>query len=67
MEKLATLTGNGWAEYHRGFLAADREKDASVAAKANDVWDQYEKGSLNLLQMRHGPLDYSYLYRRRAA
>jgi hypothetical protein len=57
-------------EYHRGFLALDRtsfgrRKDtparavlAQLGARAHDL---AERGLVHLVQLRHGPEDYSYL------
>ena len=57
-------------EYHRGFLARDREKSTSplvsgerkaLSRLANRVYDLMSRGHLLLVQRKHGYLDYSYI------
>lgn len=53
-------------EYHRGFLAIDREK--MTKDQHNLCVDAYiaaERGIVHIVQKRHGPLDYSYIAVRR--
>jgi hypothetical protein len=56
-------------EYHRGFLALDRtafgrfaETPARTALSTlgNRAHDLAERGLVHLVQLRHGPEDYSY-------
>ena len=57
-------------EYHRGFLALDRTAfgrladapaRAALGLLANRAHDLAERGLVHLVQLRHGPEDYSYL------
>jgi hypothetical protein len=57
-------------EYHRGFLALDRTTfgrfgdtpaRAALSLLGSRARDLAERGLVHLVQLRHGPEDYSYL------
>jgi hypothetical protein len=57
-------------EYHRGYLALDRTvfgpfadtpARAALALLGNRAHDLAERGLVHLVQLRHGPEDYSYI------
>ena len=48
-------------EYHRGFLAWQRDYNPQLSDLADAIYALAESGHLALTQIRHGAMDYSYL------
>jgi hypothetical protein len=52
-------------EYHRGFLAEDREMSVPLRQLADAASGAARRGEVTLLQIRNGDFDFSYLAQKR--
>jgi len=60
LRKLAESNSGQWITYHVGFLFSDRTKNRRLNALANEIWAQYELGTVILVQGRLGDGMYEY-------